>query len=337
MKPVYVDCFAWAQAYENADTNMNGIFRHAFALSKEFTPAVILPDDENAPNQGLERLRRILDKPIQVFTAGHELEDQIWLSLGVDQINPAVFPMAAHKMTVLHDAMSGKGVFGDAARRRFFYGATCNDVFLYTSEFARLSFLDTCDQLGIDTSKKTFVTYGCFHHYDELPAPCGLRYDESSLTVHSVYRRKRLERSLMLSQLLRTRHVHCGKLGDVPLDEMQSLVRKYGFRWNYSCNDEMLSYYYSRLQHFICMSQEEGFSMPAMEAIIQGVPHIHLSDISAHKEVYGKYSVNFYDEYSALNSRHHKTVTEEERKQLFKERHFKTIIQNFKDYLNSQF
>ena len=324
--------YCWAAALETDPHAMNGLFRHAFALGKLFCPAIVLSPAENVPKRGIARLRATLNKAIVSISDPHEIKDAIWVTLGVDQISPTMPLMDVLRVTILHDAMSGYGLFGPDARDRFCFGAHSQQVFLYTTNYALNSFKATCTQLGIKTDHKIFIPYGCFHTCDELPFSLGQRDPYTSLSVHSLFRRKNLDDVLKLVEAIQTRHVHIGNRGDLEPEEYRDVSSL--CRWIEHCPDEALYAYYAQVSHFICMSRDEGFSMPALEAIIYGVPHIHLSPIVAHLEIYGHLSVNFHTLPFSPSS---KVITEDERVSMFEKYKFGNIVKPFQDFVCNQY
>jgi hypothetical protein len=98
----------------------------------------------------------------------------------------------------------------------------------------------------------------------------------------------------------------------------------------------LLALYRSSL-YYVFMSKEEGFSITPMEAILNGVPYVFLSDIPVHREIYGDLNVNFVPlgQAGSFPLVALKMVQDEDRHYLLERFQFSRLVQPFFAYLES--
>ena len=286
-----MDVYSWVRACDSGShIPMNGLFRHASLLARRYTPAIVLPPNQNAPYRGLERLASHLKRAIEVVPSTEDKKGHLWLTLGVDQNGVRTFPLNAIRATILHDVLSAEGHFGEDSKIRYRRGAEFNEVFLCVSETSRKAFITYLIQQELPVQNKTFINYGCFWAF---PDHADVPHRSGSLSVHSLFARKNIKLEVELSEMLHTNHTHIGNYGDIPVPEIKSLFRRHHVVHNRNATDlEVMEAYLSH-EKFMCLSSAEGFSMPPMEAIGYGIEQIFLSDIPVHREIYGRYGVNF--------------------------------------------
>lgn len=191
--------------------------------------------------------------------------------------------------------MSVNGTFGNDAIDRYSNGVKMNSVFLYVSGTTRKEF----ESKFPDKDDTLLIPYGCPHDFDTPPHLVDV-HRSGSLSVHTLFKRKNIFQTTEVAGWLDSHHMslglghtHIGAKGnDMPINPSM-VAHPIGVKFRYSCDDTSLGIAYRKSKVFICMSYEEGFSMPPMEAILHGVPYIILSDIPVHKEIYGHRNVNF--------------------------------------------
>jgi glycosyltransferase involved in cell wall biosynthesis len=332
---VLVDVCPWAKAAEyRGYVPINGLFRHAYALAQHFTPAVATFDGKNPVKRGLELIQARLKKPVQLKKS--EEVRGVWLSLGVDQLDPANMPMQAFRAAVLHDILSVHGRFGSDACDRFHQGAKLNQAFLYVSK--------TSNELFSRRYPHGWrIAYGSPHHFLRSDV-CSDNNDNrhyTALSVHTLFRYKNFYEELMLASKYGFAYHHVGEHGDEDPRKIESLNKNcWPFSHHQAATDTELNALYKKVKMFVCLSSEEGFSMPPMEAIIMGVPIIVLSDIPVHREIYGDYNVNFVrlDDLPALASHppaldSFKRIPAAQRFRLFQRYSFLNLIRPFEDFV----
>lgn len=339
-RAVFVDVFAWLKAIDKFGTLvMEGVFRHTDKLARFYQPAYYLLDTEQDFSPlALDLLTEQLGCPITKYRSVRQIADagcKVWLSPAVDFPAPFLSQknLPFKKVAILHDTLAAKGHFNPQKPEQFRFGADNNDAFAYVSVSALHDFNREMVRhvRGID-----YIRYGCFHAFDELPDLTGMvRIQDRALSVHSLYPRKNLFRSRELTQTLGLSHLHVGRNFEMPEAEFVNLAVDQGLRFLGPLSDHHLMQLYEQVGHFICMSRQEGFSMPPMEAILLGVPHILLSDILIHREIYGEYSVTFFPPDKPVGETIPLlyTISEENRKDLFERFSFSQVIRPLEHYL----
>lgn len=360
--PVLFDCYSWILSNAvSKRTTITGPFRLALALSRDahFWPAVLINSGTDlSPELETSRvaLSRLLRKEILVLTPetikSHPFK--VWMSLAADHYCPLTpaLPSRIHVVTVLHDIMSAQGVFGDRNAENFWQAVSMSDALLYVSDTTRKRFLE----LSTGVSVGTLIPFQNCHHYGNSSAiepylestNDAKRVGVQSLSVHSLYRRKNIFRTLEVAQELLTTHLHCGQFFadcDFSTEEVEKFHAGHigskseppDFDYEPNADDQHLLDFMLMSNYFICASEDEGFSMPPMEAMICGVPCIFLSDIPVHREIYGDYEVNFFsaklgDPVKTLSP---KTITAEQRKEIFKRHSYENMVTPFLNYLHN--
>lgn len=293
--PVLVDIYPWALACEKQGAvAMEGVFRHADFLARKYTPAIAVIVGEQIPQKGVQILTEYLRKPVIMMQEAtwsavsgliEGLGCKVWVSLAIDFVCPVICQQTPFKKaTIAHDMLAASGEFGPEKEQQAKLGLHWNDTFAYIS----VSTLHevSCHELTYSRPCK-FIKYGCFHTYSSLPAASGFRLSGLSLSVHSLYRRKNIEKVFALAIKLGTAHYHIGQRYDSPAPEVWEQLLLNGFRYMGAVPDSTLISMYSKASIFISMSAAEGFNMPPMEAILWGVPNIYLSDTLINREIYG--------------------------------------------------
>jgi hypothetical protein len=295
-RSVFLDVYPWIKA-SNCQGKLasGGIFRHAARLAELFVPAIALNDHEPEPY--------LAHLPFKVtIVREYETFPNLWLSLGVDQCYPESFiwhdPNIV-KATIVHDALPLKGYYGEGNKQLFKFGIENNDVLLPVSK-------DALRQCGKLRNCKEIIPYSCF--YDPIfrpPAlPISLRLgivtpveDKrafNSLSVFTLFDYKNLDEVYSYSRFFATNHFHIGAEADlISSAQVRNLHAAGKLNWLGSCSDEGLISRLWETKLLIQLSDDEGFSMPPMEAMLCGVPHILLSDIPVHREIYGCYNISF--------------------------------------------
>ncbi len=335
---VFIDVYAWLKAIDKHKRPVvEGVFRHALALCSLYTPAYYLAPGEtdfNLPT--LTTLQEWLKKPIARFLNVTDIANagcKAWVSLAVDFPAPFLcYKTPFKKVAILHDTLAAEGHFGQAKIDTYTFGGRHNDAFAYVSTYSLHRFCRQQRLLKLNP-KAEFIEYGCFHDLNELPVLSGSRNIGRSLSVHSLYRRKNIEDTLAFARYQELHHTHIGHNYDYSEDEL--------FKVNYektaflsAQSDENLHHAYKSVGYFICMSKDEGFSMPPMEAILYGVPTIVLSDIMVHREIYSPYGVNFLPIPFEGPVTHLLRVSEKDRQQIFERFHRAKVMQSLCAYLS---
>ena len=293
--PVLVDIYPWALACEKQGAvAMEGIFRHADFLAQKYEPAYAVVLGEHVPHEGIKILTDYLRKPIVALQDAtwsavsgliEGLGCKVWVSLAIDFVCPVICQQTPFKkVTIAHDMLAASGEFGPVKEQQAKRGLQWNDIFAYIS----VSTLHevSCHELTYSRPCK-FIKYGCFHTYSSLPVASGYCVSGLSLSVHSLYRRKNIEKVFALANKLGTTHYHIGQRYDSPSPTVWEQLLLNGLRYMGPVPDSTLHSMYSKASVFISMSSAEGFNMPPMEAILWGVPSIYLSDTLINREIYG--------------------------------------------------
>ena len=272
---------------------MEGVWRVGEHFARCFTPAVFLLPYESLSDAALDTLGRYLGKPVRVFTDVHTLNKEcaVWLSIAVDFPSPYIAnpERTATTVAIIHDDLCARGVFGEAKRELYRMGATNNDAFFFTTTHAWTSFT----KHGFMKKLPAFAMgIGCPHSYGRVEQ-VGTHVRTLNTAVHSVYPRKNLTAEAKLAFWFGEELTHAGKIFDTSADDIYSLTINHGLCMTGEVTDSQLKDLYSRTKRFICLSKDEGFSIPAMEAMFNGVREIWLSDIPAHREVYGRCNINW--------------------------------------------
>jgi hypothetical protein len=288
---VFVDVFPYLSAVQgalDAPFPVCGVFRHADYLSQLYRPFIALAPGETVQPEALDRLSKHLGVPIGVQPAENlrDLGCRVWISLAPECCSPVVVQKGNRPevcLTLVHDMMPHQGVFGPLLKQKFISGLMLNDVFAPVSKDTS-SALQT--SLAYLDRKKFFdiVNYGNFHRYKELSP------DRTSsmtcLSAHTLFSYKRIEYTSKVASYLRLKHYHIGRFADeAPRIIVEAAFR--GTRFLGSMPDSVLNEFYRVAGVFICCSSNEGFSIPPMEALINGCDRLILSLIPAHLEVYG--------------------------------------------------
>lgn len=341
IRSVLVDVFNWVQVTsQRPDLFTRGIYRHAYQLALEFTPAYYMTPEEAAHvtpafEAAHKTLELLIKKPILRFTRVQDIETtaKIWLSIGMDNVSPVLplLPSSVLRCSVLHDVMSYRKVFGPVCERNFLFGAQYHDLLLPVSKFALKEYRDLCHQ-GIPSTQAT-IEYGCFHSSENFK-PMNNPHSYSSYSVGTIEPRKRVNANAYTAWGIGFQvHHHIGAMEESEdLEQFKHMQASGKLRWHRALNDRDKEIVSKNCLAFFCLSSDEGFSMTPMEAILGGVQFVFLSDIPVHREIYGRYSVNFLriGEIPALRDMNtYKRVTEEDRTDLFNRYKWPTVIAPF--------
>ncbi len=333
---IQVDVYGWVEAAEKEGrVPMSGIFRHLYALAKSYTPAIALPAHQNAPQKGLELINRYLhDRPIRILRPG--TIEGVWVSASVDHLCADILAdINAYRVALLHDVPSELGISAFDNENRYLEGMILNEAFLSVSNTTMWKFRATAR--NHHEPFKPIIQYGCPHNYSILPELVySAANSQRSLSIHKCFTYKNFFDSLRLASVYKTQHTHIGAASDQqPADYFKLLKEYYSFKQQNSCGDQELIYLYGNAKMFFCMSREEGFSMPPMEAILAGVPYVFVSDIPIHREIYGGLGVNFipldFAEHDLPKTLVQTTVND--RRRLFERYSFENLIQPFEDFV----
>lgn len=297
MKHVFIDVFAWIKACEtHGYLVMEGIFRHGEYLGRTCQPAAQLMPNEHLMPEAVALVEKHLNQKVLILHTAKQFAEagcKVWVSLAVDFPAPLVsLKTPFKKLAILHDTMAGDGMFGKDKVSLFIKGAHGNDFFAYVSTYALTRFLSD-DFCFFRNPKGKYIKYGNFHSFAKLEEVAPQDEVPYLLSVHSLFKRKNVEDEILLSERLGCRFLHIGANREYEkswIDEQNAKpkVTLAGF-----VSEQVMRACYARASYFACLSTDEGFSMPAMEAIILGCPHIFLSDIPAHREIYGDTSAEF--------------------------------------------
>jgi len=295
MYQVLVDVYPWAVACGKAGgVVMEGVFRHGDFLARKYAPAIAEIEGGMLPTEGIRILEEYLGKSIHVAVGkswDHVSDDfkrlkvKIWISLALDFVCPLICRETPFlKATIVHDMLAAEGEFGVVKAKEAFTGVQWNTMFAYVSITTLHSFLRRRDI----PSGAQYVPYGCFHAYAELPELFASRPSNRSLSVHSIYRRKNLHiTAKLVKEILKTEHFHVGRyFGGYTDAEWFHLVSD-SIRWLGPLSDSCLETMYRQSAYFVSMTEREGFNMPPMEAVLNGVPNIYLADCLVNREIYG--------------------------------------------------
>jgi hypothetical protein len=343
--PVLFDVWPWLEANMRAkDFVVNGPFRIANALNTKFWPAILVENVEESEHVFDWRilLSQALGKQIEVviLSEAEKHPFRAWISLGMDYTSPWTkhLPDLIVRIAVLHDVMAAEGVFGEKNQATFYRAMIETDWMLYVSETTCKRFLDIEQQMPPDYAFKELIHFPNCHHYgDKAPDFEKIIYDRRmlrSMSLHTLFRRKNIFRTLEVSNELLLNHRHFGRW-PCPSD----FTEEEKITWEKQIDDHLISWVPGgtdgdilngmlAAQYFICSSEDEGFSMPPMEAIICGVPYVLLSDIPVHREIYGEYGVNFFSTKigDPLPSKPLKRVTEEDRLKIFQKHSIENML-----------
>lgn len=339
---VAVDVFNWLEVTQRfGEVPIEGVYRHAKALSSIYWPFYSLAEGEQDFNQAtVARLSAYLGKEIVCTRTPerlHNLGVNCWISLGLNFSAPWLDrPMPFRKICILHDLIGVDGELGPAVKRAIFFGMAANDGFAYISTFALHCFSKFLPALH--RAKTDFIEYGCFHTFDASKLLgeniVGARESDLALSVSTVSPRKQIALGRRVTQALKLRHQHVGRILDIPEDEIMRLSMQDGLVFLGPVSDRILGALYQKSGVFICSSREEGFSMPALEAILHGCNHVLLSDIPAHREVYGKVNATFFDPEGAVLPSFHYTITPAQRQLMFERYKFETVSADLRQYID---
>lgn len=349
--PVLFDVWPWLEANKIAgDVVVTGPFRLANAVNEYFWPAIIVPAEENRPAFEEERIKlsAVLGKEIEVLTiaSAHRHEMRFWLSLAVDYFCPLIpcLPPQVKRLAILHDIMSAEGVFGPHNKTNFEDGLKNADLLLCVSETTERRYRHYEHAKGIEP-KQIIPFRNCHHFGSNYPVEDLSQMERDplrSMSLHTLYRRKNIFRTLEVSNYsLCCPHVHYGNLPrDTDLtnaeqQEWANLLAEKKVSWFTFASDEEILEEMLYCSYFICASEDEGFSMPAMEAIICGVPIIMLSDIPVHREIYGDFNVNFFSTKMGVLDMPSKPkrITPEDRRKIFSRHSLGNMISPLLEYV----
>ena len=336
-KRVFVDIYHWVHKARKVFPRMpmEGMLRHAVKLCQEFTPAIFLDGDEQITDgEIILAIEKWVGKPVAYFRGVESMKGtvDVWVSLAVNLPAPFIdrdeTPFL--KVAILHDILAGQGVFGPEQEADFRRGAVGNDAFLYVSVTSLHRFGKWLNTRGVKKTP-TYIKYGCFHDYAYMHSEDRTR-NHTVLAVHMLQKRKNHVEEIAVAGSLGMNFLHIGGNLDVPENEIVNSehVHFAGLMGEESLTEEYRSAYY-----FVCMSEDEGFSMGPMEAILMGVPIVILSDIPVHREIYGDLDVNFVElgKGYGYHPKETRTVSAHDRALLFNTYTFEKVIRPFREYL----
>jgi hypothetical protein len=328
---------------------MDGIFRHNDYLARQFEPVCITYPGDVFNQAWIDRLSAYLGKPVRVYQASSKLKAamyllnegcRVWMSPALDFASPLIdleMP-AVTKVSIIHDVQATKGYYGANNDMNFRRALKGNDVFLYITEGSRERVLEWCDRNNFLLENKTFIPYGCPHRFEELPEPIFAEREEYSSSLHSLAVHKDFPATAHIStQLGCLGHFHVGRLYNMPYEDLVKTMFDYPrVSWFGALPDEFAEKVLLRTGTFICMSRDEGFSMPPMEAILLGIPRVVLSAIPAHVEIYGRYpSVSIIESDEQLGKWYGlPRIDDNARQDLFLRFHPSTLLDPFKSHFN---
>lgn len=317
--PTYIDIYPWvAETQERGYVPMHGTYRIALHLIQQgIRPAYIVKAGENRLSHACSKLRIFLSEHgvfqhVFIFHPHHPnlVNCRAWISLAPEHTSPNLPPgkhLKGEKIALLHDIMALTNRDRNT-EMRFIRGAELNNVFCFVSKYTLHRFMDW--KATKRMTPKTFIHFPNCHRFTEFPKTTGkLRISNMSLSVGTVHTHKRVPKMFQISRMLNLQHTHVGSHGDEP--SVSWADGKYLGQQPDHVIDELME----RACYFFCVSDDEGFSMTPMEAIILGVPHILLSEIRAHVEIYGRANVNWTASFE--RNRPMKRVTEEDRRFFF--------------------
>ncbi len=298
---VFVDLYPWIKFTSENPLSprvpMNGVFRHAVALCKYFTPALANYPYDDLDKTALKRVEGFIGKPVKVInndSSSGFLYDSVryvgckcWVSIAPDCSGPAaLIPSKNRKyktLAILHDTFSAQGDYLEQNQRNYEGAVTHTDAFAYVSKTAKETFRQYVSQNNLEC-KAQFIPYGAPHRYDVPPSHLGGKH---TLSLSTVGKNKNLSGLSKMADYFDTRHYHIGKFADISEEEAVFAAKSYCLNFTGELSDRMIDGFMSQSSAFFCLSYKEGFSMPPMEAIIAGVRRMVLSDIPVHQEIYG--------------------------------------------------
>lgn len=298
--PVAVDVHSWLRATEKFGfVPMTGIFRHAEALCRLYWPCYSLSIGEmDFSHLTVELLQKYLGKTIVRFAPiaaqAEALGIRYWVSLSIDFTPPWIGqPMPFRKVALVHDTLALEGHFGGINQHLAQLGLVHNDWFAYVSVNTLHNF-----NRHLQRAKRTqpfeLIQYGGFHTWKSPVLPDVIeRHSDVAVTIGSADKRKRLADANHRLRNLGARHFHIGTAPELSTSEKLALTLNQNYVFLGALSEEDMSRVLYRATFFACMSEAEGFSMPPLEAVLHGVPHILLSDIPVHREIYGEIAATF--------------------------------------------
>lgn len=342
--PVFVDVYSWIlEIKKQGKLPITGPFRLAYALvSQQYWPAIILAQDDQVLVEEITALSQVLGKNIAIFqkdlfAQAHPMK--AWISIAVDHYCPYLPELPPHvkKVAILHDILSQKGVFGHANYLMFQAGIEQADALLCVSNTTKRAYYGS--SLTSDRGMRLpIIPFPNCHRFDAFAEDAiGLPRTIHAVSLHSLFKRKNIERTMELSGYYLRSHTHVGALGDIDVKQWAENVNTEKVHWHPYAIDPEIDQLLVQIDMFICSSLAEGFCMPPMEAMLNGVPYILLSDIPIHREIYGDFNVNFVsptlgDLTFPLRP---KSITEEDRKRLFFRNTYDNMVKGLNDYLQS--
>lgn len=351
---VLVDVQPWlADTHYSKTVPITGPYRLGFHLVSDYWPAILVDGEEDVFSEAREKLERVLGKEILVLTpfGVRDREIKAWISLSLDYFCPhltssALF--AVKKIAILNDIMPSLGIFGPRSTENYFKGIAYSNALLCVSKTTEALFRDIEKYTFTGLVPRTILRFPNCHRFGEFKdglIDLDIRVQGTSLSLHTIRPYKNIWRTIELSNYYLCRHIHVGAYRDENYEKWQSLVSNSKlyhsnsriFDWYFNVQDSVIEQLMFTRTHFICSSLDEGFSMPPMEAILLGVPHIILSDIPVHREIYGDFNVNFVSPKMGDLSfpTKPKQVTEEDRKEIFKRHTYENMTAALKEYVQS--
>lgn len=336
---VFVDVFTWiAATAHHGYIPFEGIYRHTYALAREFEPVVCVNQAESTPEFGraLRRVSDFIKKPIEEFRSAQEVlfrKPNVWLSIALDSPSP-VLPELADKVwrvAVLHDVLAYHGHFGAGNVKTFHFGAQHNDMLLPVTTAS----LREYEELALPYNHiHEFVPYGCFHMLPELPPPSA-RTEGLALSLGTVYPRKRFAQTVRYSQRqLYQQHLHIGRFAQSDNDQLWRSMLASGYLLHPGYRDDMkIAQAYCSAEAFFMLSSDEGFSMTPLEAVLYGVPYLYLSPIPAHVEIYSDVNAHWVHDMTEGFGSKPLPVSMRQRQELYRRWSFDRVIAPFKKFL----
>jgi hypothetical protein len=306
---IFVDVHSWVREIEQTKKfPVVGAYRSSFLRCRAFTPALffssqgVFASNKKSFYVAIAALERYLGKKIQEVYLTDSFARCLWINSSVDHFCPLMryeIP-GMRKAAMLHDTQAFEGVYGERNKQLFMQAVEYIEIFLYVSSTSFYEFKEITEFSGINMELKRFIPMPNAHNISDKTleklkqsVSSESRHIGTSLSVSSLYPHKNIYRTIEVANYSLFKHFHIGRayLENVEkFKEMQSAEKLYYLG---PLDDTELNSAYRTAEAFICMSKKEGFSLPPMEAILMGVPLIILSDIPVHREIYGKYSVNF--------------------------------------------
>jgi len=343
---ILIDVYAWAVACEEQNTLViEGIFRHADKMCRRYSPTLCVIDGETYPQAGVNILEDYLKMPVKIVGESfyeNLTSPTVWVSLAVDFPNPKLPDMEEKllRATILHDTLCLDGHFGKEKEAIYKFGALNNDLFLSVSEESTRRFREYM----VELSRIPFIiAYGCPHSF-AFDTVCWLPQEtrqpsiSMSYSVGSIYPRKNLFYMVDLATSNQWTHNHIGQFKDEDEDSFLESIYLGELQYYGSMKDSFMRKLATSCQAFLCLSEDEGFSMTPMEAILMGVPYVIISDIAVHREIYYDLSVNFLDldTLDLQDSYENLFRTDLASQQyLFQKYQFETLIEPFENYIDN--